>query len=143
PSNSIPTTFWRCGKWACCSLPRTIFRSPAIFWSGPCAPRPTISRRRDTWDVCSSGRGAPILASGFWSARGRAPGRDAPRQRIHVHRRAVIQFDGVSKTYRPFFRPTVHAVQDFSLAVAEGEVLGIAGPNGAGKSTLIALLLGY
>jgi ABC-type multidrug transport system ATPase subunit len=37
----------------------------------------------------------------------------------------------------------VRAVEDFSLQVAEGEVLGIAGPNGAGKSTLIALALGY
>ncbi|MCU0622487.1 MAG: ABC transporter ATP-binding protein [Gemmatimonadaceae bacterium] len=30
-----------------------------------------------------------------------------------------------------------------SLAVAPGEVVGIAGPNGAGKSTLLAMLLGF
>lgn len=30
-----------------------------------------------------------------------------------------------------------------SLAIAPGEVVGIAGPNGAGKSTLIAMLLGF
>jgi ABC-2 type transport system ATP-binding protein len=35
------------------------------------------------------------------------------------------------------------AVDDISLDVAAGEVLGIAGPNGAGKSTLLALLLGF
>jgi ABC-2 type transport system ATP-binding protein len=37
----------------------------------------------------------------------------------------------------------VRAVEDVSLDVAPGEVLGIAGPNGAGKSTLIAMLLGF
>jgi len=56
---------------------------------------------------------------------------------------SVIELDGVSKTYRSLLGRTVHAVEDFSLQVAEGEVLGIAGPNGAGKSTIISLLLGY
>lgn len=55
----------------------------------------------------------------------------------------MIEFVNVSKTYRAITGRTVTAVNDFSLQVAEGEVLGIAGPNGAGKSTLIGLLLGY
>jgi ABC-2 type transport system ATP-binding protein len=55
----------------------------------------------------------------------------------------VIEFRGVGKTYRSGFRRPVRAVDDFSLQVADGEILGIAGPNGAGKSTLIAMLLGY
>jgi len=55
----------------------------------------------------------------------------------------VIQFSGVSKTYRSWLGRTVNAVTDFSLTINEGEVLGLAGPNGAGKSTLIGLLLGY
>jgi ABC-type multidrug transport system ATPase subunit len=37
----------------------------------------------------------------------------------------------------------VQALNDLTLQVARGEVVGVAGPNGAGKSTLIALLLGY
>jgi ABC-2 type transport system ATP-binding protein len=37
----------------------------------------------------------------------------------------------------------VRAVDDVSLDVATGEVLGIAGPNGAGKSTIIAMLTGF
>ena len=50
---------------------------------------------------------------------------------------------GVSKTYRSLFGKQVRAVEDVSLEVSPGEVLGIAGPNGAGKSTIISLLLGF
>lgn len=56
---------------------------------------------------------------------------------------AVIELESVSKDYRPILGRVVTAVEDFSLQVADGEVLGIAGPNGAGKSTLIAMLLGF
>lgn len=55
----------------------------------------------------------------------------------------MITFDAVSKTYRSLLGKAVPAVSDFSLEIAQGEVLGLAGPNGAGKSTLIGLLLGY
>ena len=37
----------------------------------------------------------------------------------------------------------VLAVDDVTLDVAPGEVVGIAGPNGAGKTTIIAMLLGF
>jgi ABC-type multidrug transport system ATPase subunit len=55
----------------------------------------------------------------------------------------VIEFESATKVYRSLLGRSVTAVEDFSLRVAEGEVLGIAGPNGAGKSTLISLILGY
>ena len=55
----------------------------------------------------------------------------------------VIAFDSVSKTYTSLFRPPVRAVEEFTLSIARGEIMGLAGPNGAGKSTLISLLLGY
>jgi ABC-type multidrug transport system ATPase subunit len=55
----------------------------------------------------------------------------------------VIAFRDVTRIYRsPLGRP-IRAVEGFSLAVARGEVVGLAGPNGAGKSTLINILLGY
>jgi ABC-2 type transport system ATP-binding protein len=55
----------------------------------------------------------------------------------------VIEFRNVGKTYKSLLGNSVKAVEEFSLVVAEGEILGIAGPNGAGKTTLIAMMLGY
>jgi ABC-2 type transport system ATP-binding protein len=55
----------------------------------------------------------------------------------------VIEFRNVGKIYRSLLGNSVKAVEEFSLQVVEGEILGIAGPNGAGKTTLIAMLLGY
>ena len=55
----------------------------------------------------------------------------------------VIEFKDVGKTYRSLLGNSVKAVEEFSLQVNAGEILGIAGPNGAGKTTLIAMMLGY
>jgi len=55
----------------------------------------------------------------------------------------VIEVEGVSKRFgsRPFATKTALAGVD--LAVAPGEVVGLAGPNGAGKTTLVHLLMGF
>jgi ABC-2 type transport system ATP-binding protein len=71
---------------------------------------------------------------------------------------AMIEAEGLSKTFRVARRRpgllgglrnivdpqvrTVQAVQDLSLHVERGEMIGLVGPNGAGKSTTIKMLTG-
>src|SRR5262245_24966776 len=48
----------------------------------------------------------------------------------------AIELRNVSKTYR-FFK-----LEQLSLALAPGQIMGLVGPNGAGKSTTIRILMG-
>ena len=48
----------------------------------------------------------------------------------------IVETRGLTKHYGG-----VHALEDLSLSVHEGEVFGFLGPNGAGKTTTIRLLL--
>jgi len=50
----------------------------------------------------------------------------------------LLEVDGLAKEFGG-----VHAVQDFSLSMDAGEVVGLIGPNGAGKSTVITLVAGF
>jgi ABC-2 type transport system ATP-binding protein len=51
---------------------------------------------------------------------------------------AMIEAEGLEKRFGP-----VLAVDNVSLAVERGEVLGFLGPNGAGKSTTMKMIAGY
>jgi ABC-2 type transport system ATP-binding protein len=53
--------------------------------------------------------------------------------------RAGIEVEGLTKAYR---RGKVPALENVSLQVEEGEILGLIGPNGAGKTTFLGCLLG-
>ena len=55
---------------------------------------------------------------------------------------ALIEIEGVTKTYPPARRGgrPVTAVDDVSLTVEQGEIVGVVGYSGAGKSTLVRLV---
>jgi len=50
---------------------------------------------------------------------------------------ALLSLESVSKSYG-----ALTAIDDLSLAVQEGEALGVIGPNGAGKTTMFNLITG-
>ena len=50
----------------------------------------------------------------------------------------LVEADRLRKTFGP-----ITAVDEISLKVSQGEVLGFLGPNGAGKSTTMKMLTGF
>lgn len=75
-----------------------------------------------------------------------------------IENKTMIQIDNLCKNYKMFPRkkdrlvetlfPSVNrhqvfkALEDFSLELKKGEILGILGKNGAGKSTLLKIITG-
>ena len=53
---------------------------------------------------------------------------------------SVIELQNVTKTYHPKNEPSIKALSDVSLSVAEGEFLAVCGVSGSGKSTLLHLI---
>jgi ABC-type sugar transport system ATPase subunit len=67
------------------------------------------------------------------------PARDRPIMSVETGNPTdVIRAEGIRKRYGP-----VVALEDVSIRLAPGEILGLIGDNGAGKSTLIKVLTGF
>ena len=49
----------------------------------------------------------------------------------------MINIDRVTKTF-----DSVIAIENLSLHIQKGEILGLVGPDGAGKTTLIRMMIG-
>lgn len=57
----------------------------------------------------------------------------------------VLRVDGVSKAFRagrPWNRRRVQILQEATLEVGAGELVGLVGENGSGKSTLMQIIVG-
>jgi ABC-2 type transport system ATP-binding protein len=55
---------------------------------------------------------------------------------------AVIEIEGLHKTFRTLRHGSRRALNGFDMAVNQGEVHGFLGPNGSGKTTTLRALLG-
>jgi ABC-2 type transport system ATP-binding protein len=55
---------------------------------------------------------------------------------------AVLEIEGLRKTYRSRRRGTRRALDGFDMRVEAGQVHGFLGPNGSGKTTTLRTLLG-
>jgi branched-chain amino acid transport system ATP-binding protein len=67
----------------------------------------------------------------FAESASAAPSNEAPRAN------ALLEVEGVTKLFGP-----LRALDDVSLSVKQGEVLGLVGPNGSGKTTVINVISG-
>lgn len=57
--------------------------------------------------------------------------------------RPVVELIGVDRVYPVLGRGrALQALSDVTLAIEEGEILGVLGPNGSGKSTLLKIVVG-
>lgn len=117
-------------------LPRTLGSGPLRGWRSRLAPRGVSSPRTDLSGPAETESGPPAAAgnTGHWQVRA------LPAERLEPvgEQGPLLEVTGLRRSFGG-----VRAVQDATLTVAEGEIVGIIGPNGAGKTTLFEILAGF
>ncbi len=93
----------------------------------------------EVWGDLQRAAGATERLLELYQARPDIASPDAPQ--VLASCSGAVRFDDVSFSYPS--RSDVHALKDFSLAIAPGETVALVGPSGAGKSTVFQLLLRY
>lgn len=66
-------------------------------------------------------------------------------QSLSKHFKTLNRHEGLVGTFRDLFSKdysTIKAVDDISMSINKGEIVGYIGPNGAGKSTTIKMMTG-
>ena len=56
---------------------------------------------------------------------------------------ATLTLERVSKIYRQRRREPVHAVIDVSMAIQDGEIVGLLGSSGCGKTSTLRMIAGF
>jgi len=119
---------------------RTLLRDPtgspryrSSGWENAGRKRPPGSTGRSVTGSAQGGPGSRCVGT---DGPGGYPGWCHAR-RVEVPSDVVLQTDGLTKFYG-----RQRGIEDLSLAVHSGEIIGFLGPNGAGKTTTIRMLLG-
>src|SRR5262249_9809294 len=89
-------------------------------------------------DVLPDGIAAGAVQRGTDAERAAAAGAVAPDVLVGHSQAPVLAVTGLSVSFGG-----VHALQDVTLDVHQGELVGLIGPNGAGKTTLIDAVTGF
>ncbi len=139
---SAPSTSTTASRWSRCrpaSSSRSSRRCPARHCAGALwrsrSPARTASIRTTGHPAAARRRGRGGRRCG---PSGRAParrGRSGPGDPSIDHPMTILETWGLTKRFGD-----VTAVDDFTIAMPEGEAFGLLGPNGAGKTTIIRML---
>lgn len=78
----------------------------------------------------------------FQTTRGASLDTARPLDHESATRPVAFELTGLSKVYHRGKGTEVRAVDDLSLSVPVGQVVGLLGPNGAGKTTTIKMMCG-
>ncbi len=66
---------------------------------------------------------------------------DCKNQQILINLKMVINVENVNKRYKKNFS-FINALDNVSISINKGKIVGILGPNGAGKTTLLKIITG-